>query len=319
MPEPDGDARMARILVIRLGALGDFILSAGPMEAIRRHHPDAEITLLTTPPFQSLAEASGYFDRILTNGRPRRLTTAWFHLGKHLRDAGFDRVYDLQTSGRSKAYYRMMQPVEWNGHILTASHPDANPDRDRLHTIDRQRGQLAAAGITDVPAGDLSWIATSVEEFDLGGDYVLLVPGGSAHRPGKRWPADHYANLARRLVRSGRTPVLIGGPDEASLLATISGADPGIVNLGGQTSFEQIAALARRASGAVGNDTGPMHIIAMAGCPSLVLFSADSDPALCAPRPGRQGGSVEVMRSEALADLSVDEVLAALPGSSRAP
>lgn len=305
---------VTNILVIRLGALGDFVLSLGPMAAIRRHHPGARITLLTTRPFARFAEGSGYFDDVWDGGRPRRFSPDWLRLGRRLRDGGFDRVYDLQTSGRSKAYYKMMKPVEWSGHIKSASHPDADPQRDSLHTIERQKGQLAAAGITDVPAGDLSWVNDSVEEFDLTGDYVLLVPGGSAHRPAKRWPSDHYANLARRLLRAGRKPVLIGGPDEASLLAGISAADPGIVNLGGQTTFGQIAVLARRAIAAVGNDTGPMHLIAMAGCPCLVLFSDASDPALCAPHPGVQGGAVEILRRDRLADLDVGTVFDAMPG-----
>lgn len=300
------------VLVIRLGALGDFVLSLGPMAAIRRHHPGATLTLLTTEPFRQIGEASGYFDDVWTGGRPKRFSPSWFRLAKRLRAGRFDMVYDLQTSGRSLAYYRIMRGVAWSGHARGARYRDANPDRDRLHTIDRQAGQLAVAGIEEVPAGDLSWLTASVEEFDLSGDYVLLVPGGSSHRPAKRWPSDRYANLARRLLRQGRTPVLIGGPDEASLLAGISAADHGIINLCGQTRFDQIAVLARRASASVGNDTGPMHLIAMAGCPSVVLFSAASDPALCAPRPGLQGGQVSVLRRKSLSDLDVETVFDAV-------
>ena len=51
-----------RILVIKLGALGDFVLALGPCAAIRRHHQNAHITLLTTTPFVDLASASGYFN-----------------------------------------------------------------------------------------------------------------------------------------------------------------------------------------------------------------------------------------------------------------
>ncbi|MBN8903381.1 MAG: hypothetical protein J0H57_20345, partial [Rhodospirillales bacterium] len=69
------------------------------------------------------------------------------------------------------------------------------------------------------------------------------------------------------------------------------------------------ADLARAARVAVGNDTGPMHLIGTAGCPSLVLFSDESDPALCAPR----GPSVAVLRRPDLAGLEVETVLAALP------
>ena len=62
------------------------------------------------------------------------------------------------------------------------------------------------------------------------------------------------------------------------------------------------------AAGAVGNDTGPMHLIATAGCPSVVLYSLASDPALCA----QQGPDVTILRRDTLDELSVDEVEAAL-------
>jgi ADP-heptose:LPS heptosyltransferase len=83
----------------------------------------------------------------------------------------------------------------------------------------------------------------------------------------------------------------------------------------GRTSLADLAVLARGAAGAIGNDSGPMHLIAAAGCPSVVLFSADSDPALCAPR-----GKVAVIRRDDLATLPVAPVLAELdagPGALR--
>ena len=64
---------------------------------------------------------------------------------------------------------------------------------------------------------------------------------------------------------------------------------------------------------AVGNDTGPMHLIAAAGCPSLVLYSRESDPAKVAPR----GSSVATLRRDTLAELSIAEVTGALPPISR--
>jgi ADP-heptose:LPS heptosyltransferase len=302
-----------RILVIRLGALGDFVQSLGPMAAIRRHHGRATITLLTTPPFAALARASGLVDAVWTDGRPRRFGWGWWRLIGRLRRAGFDRVYDLQTSARTASYWRWMGKPDWSGHVPGCSLPDPDPERDRRHTIDRQRGQLAAAGITAVPVTDLSAIAADVARFGLAGPYVLLVPGGSAHRPAKRWPAARYAILARRLTWSGLIPVIIGGPDEVPLAHAIVARTPAARDLTGQTSFAEIVALARAATGAVGNDTGPMHLIAMAGCPSLVLFSSESDPSLCAPRPGATGGKVVVLLRPSLDTLSVDEVEAGLP------
>jgi ADP-heptose:LPS heptosyltransferase len=164
-----------------------------------------------------------------------------------------------------------------------------------------------------VPAADLSWVEADVRRFGVREPCVLFVPGGSAHRPKKRWPAEKYTALARIFVRLGITPVLIGAETEADVLGEIARHVPEGVNLSGKTGFEEIAVLARTALGAVGNDTGPMHLIAAAGCPSLVLFSSESDPVLCAPRPGAQGGKVAVLRKPDLAALSVAEVQTALP------
>jgi ADP-heptose:LPS heptosyltransferase len=135
-----------------------------------------------------------------------------------------------------------------------------------------------------------------------------LVPGGSAHRPEKRWPAAQYGAAAVALAGQAIRPVLIGAAAERQVLDAIARTCPEAVNLGGCTSFAEIAALARAAAAAVGNDTGPMHLIALAGCPSLVLFSAASEPAQTAPR----GSAVDILQRPTLADLSVDDVLARL-------
>ncbi len=299
------------ILVIKHGALGDFVLSIAPFQAIRAHHRDARIVLLTTRPYADLARASGCFDEIWIDERPPlwRVGTILALAGR-LRRAGFTRVYDLQTSGRSGRYFHLFgrRPPEWSGIARGASHRHANPRRDRLHTVERQQEQLAGAGIRVAAPPDLSFLAADTTRFGLAADYVLLVPGGSTHRVAKRWPVTSFAALARRLLVARHQPVVIGTAAEAALAATLCDLAPGTVDLTGATDFADIVALARLAHAAVGNDTGPMHLIAAADCRALVLFSAASDPALCAPR----GASVVVVRRPDLAELGVDDVAALL-------
>ncbi len=299
----------APVLVIRLGALGDFVQSAGPFAAIRAHHPRSAVTLLTTRPLAAFAAASPWFDHVWIDDKPK----AW-QLGRllglraRLRRGGFGRVYDLQTSDRSSSYFRLMGgKVEWSGIAKGCSHPHANPGRDRLHTLDRQAEQLALAGIDAVPPPDLSWVNADSGRFGLAHPYLLLCPGGAAHRPAKRWPPENYAGLARWLAERGVTPVLLGAEAEAAELAAIAGICPTARNLAGRTDLLDVAALGRGALAAVGNDTGPMHLVAAAGCPSVVLFSAASDPGLCAPR-----GRVVLLHRPNLAELEINEVRAAL-------
>ena len=197
---------------------------------------------------------------------------------------------------------------EWSGIARGCSHPHANPHRDTMHTIDRQAEQLGMAGISEVPSPDLSWAKADVSRFGLGGRFILLIPGGAQHRAAKRWPVDCFAEVAAALAERDIVPVLLGSSAESDLIADITARCPDAIDLSGQTSLLELAQLGREGVAAIGNDTGPMHLIAAVGCKSVVLFSEASDPALCAQR----GPAVTILRRPTLTGLSIQDVLAAL-------
>jgi ADP-heptose:LPS heptosyltransferase len=296
------------ILVIKLSALGDFVQAMGPFAAIRHHHPDARIILLTTRPFAAFAADSPYFDDVWIDSRPKPWDVAgMIRLRKLLRSAKFAMVYDLQTSDRSTSYFHLMGSPPWSGIATGCSHPHANPNRDVMHTLDRQAEQLLMAGIARTPPPDLSWVEADVAPFALPERFVLLVPGGAAHRLAKRWPAERFAALADKLAERSIASVVLGTTRDAEQVEAVVGGSSHAMSLIDKTDLADIVAIARRALGALGNDTGPMHLIAAAGCRSVVLFSDESDPALCAPR-----GNVEIIRRDDLAELDVESVLTAL-------
>lgn len=299
-----------RILVIKLGALGDFILATGPFAAIRKAHINEQIILLTTAAYAELGSQSPFFDEVWIDERPSRLNLIGIQkLRRKLRGGGFFRVYDLQTSQRSNWYFRLMKGFsrpQWSGIALGCSHPHTNSRRNHMHTVDRQADQLSEIGVTDIPTPDLAWLDAQIDHFNVPNRFALLVPGGAAHRQEKRWPKNKYKKLASTIRDHGITPIVLGGPDEMKLAEEIAD-DSGGFSIAGKTTFAHLAALSRLAVGAIGNDTGPMHIAAICGCRSVVLFSHGSNPALTAPR----GPHVTVLRNENLADLSVYEVAAA--------
>jgi ADP-heptose:LPS heptosyltransferase len=310
-----------KILVIKLGALGDFVQSLAAMEHIRQAHADAHITLLTTQPFEALARASPYFNAVEADGRPGGVGET-IALIRRLRGAGYDRVYDLQTSSRSSFYFQMLRPFppQWSGVAVGASHPQHNRDRGRMHTLERQAEQLKDAGIWpdapltpgSAPPADLSWIlkktgaARPMNSAGTSRPYALLVPGASAHRPEKRWPVERFAELGQHLRDRGLDILVVGGPQESPLAMAIQRKVQSR-DLTGRTDFAQIATLGARATLAIGNDTGPIHLIAAAGAPTLVLFSSASDPTLCGPR-----GHVAVLQAENLDELPVSDAIAAV-------
>jgi ADP-heptose:LPS heptosyltransferase len=293
---------LSSILVIKLGAFGNVVLSLGAFAAIRRQHAGARVTLLTTAPYAGWMGDSPYFDEVWTDDRPDWWNVpGWLRLRRRLVAGRFERVYDLQTSSRSNRYFQLLPRTarpEWSGIARGCSHPDRDPTRDLMHDADRQAGQLRQAGIGAVPPADLAWCAGDIARFGLPDRFALLVPGSSPHRPAKRWAAERYGRLARALADEGLAPVVAGSTAEAPLAAEIARAAP-VTDLTGRTGFGDLASLARAAQVAVGNDTGPMHLIAAAGCPSVVLFSRASDPALCAPR----GARVFVLRRPSLESL----------------
>ncbi len=302
---------MRRVLVIKLGALGDFVQGFGPFAAIRAHHPGAHVTLLTTRPFGPLARACPWFDAVWDDGRPSWLDLpAVVRLAGRLRAGRFERVYDLQTSPRSSRYRLFVgHGAEWSGVVASASHPHANPARDAMHTVERQRDQLMMAGITEFPAPALDWLDGDLSGFTLPARFALLLPGASPHRPGKRWPLAQFVALARALPFPA---VVCGGPAEAVLGAELEAA--GLINLVGRTSLPQLAAIARRAAFTLGNDSGPTHLAAVAGCPTWALFGAESEPFRCAPR----GPAAHWLRHIPLAELTPEAVLQSLGGVTSA-
>ncbi|MFT8242623.1 glycosyltransferase family 9 protein [Roseomonas sp. BN140053] len=306
MTDPD------RILVIKLAALGDVVQAFGPFAAIRAHHPDARITLLTTPPFAELARRAPWFDAVWGFGRPHGADwRGLLHLARQLRGGRFRRVYDLQTSGRSSRYRWLVgRGAEWSGIAPGASHPHSNPGRDRLHTVERQREQLEMAGLHHFPAPELGWLDADLHRLDLPDRFALLIPGASPGRPGKRWP--HFPELAAVLP----IPVAVaGGPAEAPLVRAIQAARPDALDLAGRTTLFELGALARRAALVVGNDTGPTHLAAAVGRPTLAIFGADSDPALAAPR----GPRTAILRRVPIDALQPAEVMTALRGMDALP
>jgi len=305
---------MQRILVIKLGALGDFVHAFHAFAAIRAQHAGSRITLLTTAPFRTLAEAAPWFDEVRVDPR-----SPWWNLVGTYRIMQaircFDFVYDLQTSRRSGRYFRLAGRPPWSGIAPGCSHPHANPGRDAMHTVERQREQLQSAGVTRRDAPERDWLTGRGHRHGLAAPYALLVPGGAGLGSVKRWPAVRYAEVARRLLDRGLRPVIIGGRTEAPLARTIMAACPEAADLTGRTSIEDIAALASGATLVLGNDTGPVHIAASAGAPTVVLFSAAGVPGQAAPR-GPNGEWATVLQAPDLNDLTVERVMEAIPNTS---
>jgi ADP-heptose:LPS heptosyltransferase len=300
MPMPHSNQK---VLIIKHGAFGDIVQADGAFRDIRAHHPQAEITLLTTPPFRRLMSRSPHIDRIIADVRPSFWKIRdWLALASTMRAEQFTHIYDLQKSDRSDLYRRLFfRSAHWNGRKPGYQPPSA---------VSGYITQLTDAGIpaphSDKP--DVSWMADDARAILAEGavrrPYVALIPGCSAKHPQKRWP--YYAELAQALISLGYDVVTAPGPDEIELCKRI----PGHTLLGpnGFLNWFELAGVLKDACFVVGNDTGPSHVASCLDKPGLALFG----PHTSAARTGICRGEFGAIEVANLAELSVQTVLDAI-------
>lgn len=171
-------------------------------------------------------------------------------------------------------------------------------------------GELRYEAIPSPAETDTSWLTADIAKFQLPARYALLVPGCSPGHSHKRWPARHYARTVNNLHTMGIASVLIGTAAEKDVLDEIQHLAPTAINLCGQTSLFDIAELARQAQIAIGNDTGPMHIAGIVGCPAISLFSGKTDPEKSKPL----GARVVALQAQDIATIAPETVCEAING-----
>lgn len=324
-PANPGD-QARKVLIIKLSALGDFVLAMGAMREVRNFHPSAQITLLTTPPFEAFAKACPFFDRVETDGRPRD-TSGTTALLRRMRSEKYDIVYDFQTSGRTANYFQALRPKPplWSGISPGCAYLHDTPERSGMHSVERLAEQISIAGIGpdggygygEAPIANFDWIGPALRNpprlspayFSIKGKYALLIPGSSAHREAKRWPEERYVELARWIADQDITPLVIGGKSESEIGNLVVRAEKRAKSLCNRTDLFQVASLGIGAEFAVGNDTGPMHMVTLAGAPGVALFAtSESDPDHARPR----GSNVIVVQAETLENVAVSDVTRAI-------
>lgn len=287
------------ILVVKLSALGDFIQNFGAMRAIREHHKNDQITLLTTKTYAGLGQDCDYFDNVIIDERPRILQPKkWLSLGRTLNKGAFNLVYDLQNNDRSRLYHSLLLKN------VTRIGLDKGANKKNL-AFYRHKDMLEKAGLSNITIDQMDWMKSDTNAFNLPDQYTLIVPGCAPTRPEKRWPAEYYTELCQHLTSKSLTPVILGTKDEEDITNQISAGCPQAINLTGKTKLTDIPTLASGAALAVGNDTGPMHMIAPTGCKILALFSGYSQPDCHKPL----GENVYTLQEPELKNLSVEKVI----------
>jgi ADP-heptose:LPS heptosyltransferase len=306
-----------RILLVKLRAIGDAVLTLPSVEALHRGFPGARITVVCPPasvaiyaPDPRIAEVLAY-DKARLRGVAGQ--AAWW---SGLQGRRFDLAVCLHASfrtalmgwgsGAERRSIRNHSGPDWFS-TLKASEP-----KEPKSIIQRDFDALRACGLAPaderprlfLPAAARAAAARRLKAWTLAGRPVLLFPG--AGKPEKRWPLERFLGLARRLRRAGRAPVLLGGPGEPSLAQAAAAAGAGWDQV---ADLKELGALTALAGWAIGNDSGPRHIAAASGARTLTLFGPETLREWH-PYQRRDGHWAVQPESGDLGSLGVDEVMA---------
>ncbi len=254
----------ARVAIIRLRSLGDCVLTTPALEILRASRPDLDIAVVVEQRFAAVFE--GIADVLapgeVRNWRPRLC------LNLH---GGTRSMWLTAASGaRLRAGFKHHRySFLYNARIPTAQQI-LGIDR-KVHTAEHLASAMFWLGAArrEIPRARL---VASEPEGDPG-VYAVFHPMASA--PDKAWPADRFRAVAQRLQHAGIEPVFIAGAGEdlSAFVAfnTVAGAP-----------LAEVKILIAGASLFIGNDSGPAHMAAAFGVPSVVIFAA-SDPVIWAP------------------------------------
>ncbi len=298
-------------VVLRPLGLGDLLTGVPAIRAVRAAVPDHRLVLATTAALEPLARLIDAVDEVLParelepldwTGPPPELAVDLHGKGP----ASHVVVADLSPA-------RLLTFAS-PGYPGPAWHPDEHEVRRWCRLVGEGLGVEA-----DPDALDLAVPPVPPPARD-----VAVVHPGAAY-PGRRWPPDRFAAVARHLAAAGHDVRITGGPDEvepARSVADAAGLGPDAV-LAGRTTSLELAALVAAASVVVCGDTGVAHLASAYRRPSVVLFGPVS-PALWGPPPRAQhvvlwhgDGTGDPWGTEldpALARITVEEVVAAVDG-----
>jgi lipopolysaccharide heptosyltransferase I len=277
-------------LIVRLGALGDIVHAIPAVAALRRAHPEARIDWLVGTRHRSIVDLVTAVDRVVA------VDTAlhgWTRAVQELRAARYDVALDFQGLLKSAVLARASGAAKvvgfsvWHLREKTARpFYSAVAPADDAHVIVKNLRLLEAVGIHDAaiefPLAPVASPALDAIRAQHGGAPFALINPGAAW-PNKRWPATRFGEIASFVRDVCRlVPIVLWGPGEEALADEVRTASGEAAVLAPPTGVADIVALARAAALMISGDTGPLHLAAAVGTPTVSVFGP-TDPARNGP------------------------------------
>ena len=264
LPQP-GD----KVLWIRLSAFGDILQAAASAQRFKMKYPEVRLTFLTQPKYAEILEAQPYIDECMywdVKKRPQD----FFKTVARVRASNFDWLFSMHRVG-SAAFVALFSGIYWRfgyNRVLGFSYRMTQGEFFDSVGLDVELRDEPAIFTTPANREKADSLLSGLPEKK-----IFAVIGAS--KPQKFWPVRHWKIFLGEALNQGWGVVLNGhGEIEANIAKEIESElrNESLLNLVGQLQFPLMAAVAQACSVAVGNDTGPLHLAALAGIPTLGFF-----------------------------------------------
>ena len=283
-----------RVCIIKPSSLGDVVHALPVLAALHDRWPHSHFSWVINQSLTRLvAEHPALdevipFDRGSMNGGPRGIANFCRFLYM-LRSKRFDLTIDLQGLLRSGlmaaatgAPVRVGLAEAREGSRLFLTHP-IKPSPTTTHAVDKLLAVAEALGaavesprfVVPISESERTWARQILNATPR--PILVLNPG--ARWLTKRWPPEHFAEIARRAVEHHRVGlVVVGAPEDQPLAAALRVALAGLplLDLAGKTTLGQLAAVIEASEVFVSNDTGPLHLAAAIGAKTVGIFTCTS-------------------------------------------
>ncbi len=279
-----------RILIIKIGALGDIVLATPSLRMVRKRYPAAHIALLVDRKFYKIVEPCPYVNELILVDRDESWKTmsGFLKLARRLKQSAFDVSIDLQNTAKTHLL-SMLAGVRvrtgyrrfWTGRFLTQG---VGRFRDVLPPVAHQFRVLQQMNVHHFDDALELWPSKEAgraiegmldqEWVSRGQKLIGFVLGASNRWVTKQWPIPYFAKLAERLSGElGARVVLIGAPDDRTLAEEFKRLSPvPVADFVSQTDLGELAALIKRVDVLITGDSAPMHIAAAVKTPIVALF-----------------------------------------------
>jgi lipopolysaccharide heptosyltransferase I len=272
---------VGKILIVRLGALGDVVHTIPAAAALRAAHPDARIDWLVEGKHRAILELVPAIDEIIAIDT--RTLGGWIEAVRRLRARAYDIALDFQGLMKSAVFARASGAPRVAGfsiwHLREKGarpfYSETDDGEEDVHVVAKNLHLLRVLGIETTaitfPLAHRPSPAADAVRQTIGDRYALINPG--AAWPNKRWSSSRFGEVAAFLrdVR-GLPSIVLWGPGEQALAQEVVDCSSGAARVAPATEIADLVALSRGAALMVSGDTGPLHIAAAVGTPSIGIY-----------------------------------------------